>query len=270
MRSRGGRLLVIGGHKHEFSLVQAVYRMAEAAGIGKCAALVPDSLRRMVGAGSGDAGFARLAPASSSGSLGKAALGEILDAARDFDGLVVGANLTNNAETAVMIESLLTELETPVIITEETLGILEFNPALITGNPRALVVTSMAGLMALAGHHRMPITIRPGGGVVGKIEILAQLVEISKCAYVVCDGEALVAAEGEISLTALPQPLDRLPAAAIGTAATFLLQHRAKPFAALTTAAFVLAQAATAPEATGSYGTLAAQITVTLRRFDQD
>ncbi|HUC86710.1 MAG TPA: hypothetical protein VMR75_00075 [Candidatus Saccharimonadales bacterium] len=264
MKSRSGRLLVVGGHQHEFSLVQAIYRLAEAAGIGECQAIVPDSLRRMVG----EAGFARLVPASASGSLGKAALGEILTAAGDFDGVVIGANLTNNAETAVMIESLVGKLEQPVIITEECLQILQFNPALVTGNPRALVVTTMSGLLTLAGHHHLPIAIKPQSGVVAKITILQQLVAISRCDYVVVDHEVLVAAEGEVSLTPLAQGLSEWPAVAVGVAATFLLQHRTKPFAALTTAAFVLAQAAAGTKIS-SYSAIAGQISAVMQRYDQ-
>ena len=49
MRQRAGRLLLIGGHKGEFSLLQAIYQTTEAAGIGECVAVMPDSLRRTVG-----------------------------------------------------------------------------------------------------------------------------------------------------------------------------------------------------------------------------
>ena len=263
MRARAGRLLAIGGQRNQFSLLQAVYQLAEAAGIGECQAAMPDSLRRLVG----PAEFARLLPASASGSLGKAALGELLAIAPDFDALIIGMNLTTNAETGVMIESLITRLEMPVVVTEEAIGILKFNPALITGNPQALVVTTMAGLFALANHHSMPIAIKPQAGVVAKMEILQQLVDISKCAYVVCDGEVLVAAEGQMSLTPLDHSLSNLPAAPIGVAATFWTQHRAKPFTALTTAAFVLAQAARKTDKP-SYSTLQAGVRQALKRFE--
>lgn len=262
MRSRGGRLLVVGGQRNEFSLVQAIYEMTEAAGIGACLAIVPDSLRKLIG----ETGYARFVPASASGSLGKAALGELLGLAADFDALIIGANLTNNAETGVMIESLITKLETPMVITEEVIEILKFYPTLITENPRALVVTTMAGLFALANHHHMPIAIRPNGGVVGKIEILQQLATISKCSYVVFDHEIFANAEGEISLTALPQTLTNMPAAVVGAAATFWLQHPGKAFTALTSAAYVLAEASTPP--VSSYSSFARQMRGVLQALE--
>ncbi len=264
MRRRAGRLLVVGGQRHEFSLVQAIYQMAEAAGVGECQVCLPDSLQRMMGA---ETSFARFVPASASGSLGKAALGEIIALAGDFDGLVVGANLTNNAETAVMIEALVRQLEIPLIITEEVIEILRFQPALITGNPHALVVTTMNGLFALANHHHLPIAIKPGAGVVGKITILQQLAAISRCSYLVYDHEALVTAGGETSLTPLQRDLSPWPATAIGLGGVLWLQNQAKPLAALTTAAFLLAEV-TREEPKG-YSAIAQQIQTALRQFEQ-
>jgi hypothetical protein len=262
-RSRGGRLLIAGGQRNEFSAVQAIYQVAEAAGIGEGQVVLPDSLRRLVG----EAGFARFVPASASGSLGKAALGQLLHLAADFDGMVLGGNLTNNSETAVMVESLIRELDLPVVVSEEAIEILKFAPALITGNPKVLVVTTMVGLFALANHHHLPLAIKPHAGVMGKLEILAQLAAISRCAYLVFDQEVMVAAASETSLSALDQPLSKWPAAAIGVAATFWLQQHSKPFAALTTAAFVLGRLEAADMTT--YAGIAAGLSRILRAYEQ-
>src|SRR4051794_12583610 len=89
MRSRGGRLLLLGGHKNQFDLVQAVYQMAEASDVGECVAVMPDSLRRTVG----ETGYTFFVPAAPSGSLGKASLAEITERAEDADATVVGLNL---------------------------------------------------------------------------------------------------------------------------------------------------------------------------------
>lgn len=235
LRSRGGRLLIVGGHKHEFSLVQDIYQVAEAAGIGEAQAALPDTLQRLVGGGE----FGHFLPATASGSLGKAALGELLHITNDYDSVIIGANLTNNSETGIMIESLISQSEQPVVITEETINTLKFNPELITGNPKALVVTTMNGLFALANHHHMPLVIKPNSGLMGKMEIIQQLVSISECNYLIFDHEVIVAAEGEMSVTQLPIGLSDQPGVMIGLASTFWLQQRSRPFEALTTAAFV-------------------------------
>ncbi len=262
MKSRAGRLLVVGGQKNEFSLVQAIYEITEAAGIGECQALVPDTLRKIIG----EAAYIRYAPAAPSGSLGKAALAELLSIVNDLDGLIVGGNLTSNAETAVMVESLIREVDIPVLITEETVEILKFEPGLVTGNPKALVVTTMSGLFALANHHHMPIAIRPDEGVVGKIEILTQLMAVSKCVYLVFGHEILVGAEGETSLTSLDNDLSELPAAAIGVGVALWIQNQTKTFAALTTAAYILQQVFSRP--VRSYSEAAPMISKALRDME--
>ncbi|HEX7259401.1 MAG TPA: hypothetical protein VF272_00525 [Candidatus Saccharimonadia bacterium] len=265
MKSRGGRLLVLGGQTNEFSLLQAIYQMAETAGIGEVVVAMPDSLRRSAG----KAGYGQFVPASSSGSLGKAALGEIVHLAGEADAVIIGANLTNNAETGMMIESLVRELDSRVIFTEEAFEILQFHPDFITGNPKALVVATMKGLFDLANHHKMPIAIRPNAGVIGKLEILEQIASISKCQYVVFDKEIMVAAEGELSLTPLNTALSSLPAAPIGIAATFWVQQPGKPYEALTTAGYVLAAALQKDTTTPSYSNLSKQVEAVLREQDQ-
>ncbi|HUC19978.1 MAG TPA: hypothetical protein VMR98_00590 [Candidatus Polarisedimenticolaceae bacterium] len=267
MKSRGGRLLVLGGQTHQFNNLQATYEVAEAAGIGEVDIVMPDSLR----ATAGRSGLGRFVPSSPSGSLGKAALGEILHLAGETDAVVIGANLTNNAETGMMIESLIRELDTRVIITEEAFEILQFHPELITGNPKALVVTTMRGLFDLANHHRMPIAIKPNAGVIGKLEILQQLASISKSQYLVFDREVMVAAEDKLSLTPLQTSLASLPAAAIGVAATFWVQQPGKLFQTLTTAAYVLSAAASAAdkdETAPTYASLSRQIEAALRQHE--
>jgi hypothetical protein len=241
---RAGRLLIVGGQRHEFSLVQGIFQMAEAAGAGQVQAAMPDSLRPLLGS----SGIGHFLPATGSGSLGRAATAELLQLAEDADALVVGANLTNNSETGILVETLIRQVDRSVIITEEAIGILKFHPDLITGNPQALVVTTMNGLFGLANHHHLPLAIRPNSGVLGKLEILHQLSSISKCSYFVFDREVLVSADGQLGLTPMARSLSTLPAAAIGLAATFWMQQRPRAFEALMTAAFVLGEVAGSQE----------------------
>jgi NAD(P)H-hydrate repair Nnr-like enzyme with NAD(P)H-hydrate dehydratase domain len=263
-KARAGRLLIVGGQRHEFSQVQAIFEMSQASGSGYVQAAMPDSLRPLLR----DNAFGHLLPATSSGSLGRAATAELLQLAEDYDALIVGANLTNNSETGILIETLIREVERPIIITEETIGILKFHPDLITGNPKALVVTTMGGLFNLANYHHLPLAIRPNSGVLGKLEILHQLSAISKCSYFVFDGEIMVSADGQLGLTPLQQPLSRLPAAPTGVAGTFWVQERTRPFEALMTAAFVLAESVKSEEAPTTR-TLAQQLPKILARYDQ-
>jgi NAD(P)H-hydrate repair Nnr-like enzyme with NAD(P)H-hydrate dehydratase domain len=261
--SRAGRLLIVGGQKSQFAQIQGVYQIAEAAGIGEVQAAMPDVLQRLLGGSE----FGRFLPSSQSGSLGRAALGELLYLAEDYDGIVIGANLTNNSETAIMIESLITKTDQPLIITEETIELLKFHPELITGNPRALVVVTMPGLFALANNLHMPIAIKRDGGVLRKLEILHQLASISRASYVVYGPEILVSAGGRLGITPLSQPIDTLPAAIIGTMATFWLQQRTKPFEGLMTAAYIIKEASDSQQG-ASLSSLTAAIRQALQQHE--
>lgn len=240
---RSGRLLIIGGHKHEFSQIQHIFEVAEASGIGEIKAAMPDSLRRLLPGV--DAGF--FLPSTQSGSIARSAMGELLHIASDFDAIVIGANITNNSETAIFIESIVRKSELPIIITEEAITILKFNPDLITGNPNILVVSTMPGIFELANNHHIPLAIKPNAGVVGKLQIIEQLVQISRCQYFVFDQESIAVAEGKYSLTSLNQSVSDASSVPIGLASAFWIQNRSKPFDALTTAAFILSAATNDP-----------------------
>lgn len=234
---RAGRLLIIGGHKHEFSQIQHIFEIAEASGIGEIRAAMPDSLRRLLPGV--DVRF--FLPSTQSGSIARSALGELLNIAEDFDAILIGANITNNSETAILVESIVRKVDLPIIITEEAIGILKFNPDLITGNPNLLVVSTMTGIFELANNHHIPMAIKPNSGVVGKMQIIDQLVQISRCQYFVFDQEIIVAAN-RYSLTKLEHSVSDNSSIPIGIASAFWVQNLGKRFEALTTAAYILSE----------------------------
>lgn len=261
MPGRAGRILIVGGHKSEFHQIQAIFEGALAAGAGEVKAAVPDSLQRLLGPT-----FPGIyLPASQSGSLGKSALGELLRATEDVDTVVIGANLSNNAETAVLIESLIRKIETPVVIASEAIEILGFHPELITGNPNCLVAGNFATIFSLAGHHHLPITIKPGGGVMAKVEVLRQLSQISRCSYLAFDHEVLVQAGDQVGLTPLETDANSVSGQAIGLAATFWTQNRSKPWEGLMASSWLLKQALVKP----SDKSIAVRIRAVLSNFDQ-
>lgn len=233
---RAGRLLILGGHKNEFSQIQHIFEIAEASGIGEIKAAMPDSLKRLIPGV--DAGF--FLPSTNSGSIARSALGEIMNIISNFDAVVIGANITNNSETAILIESIVRQSDLPIIITEEAISILKFNPDLITGNPNILVVSTMPGIFELANNHNIPLAIRRDSGLLGKLQILDQLVSISRCQYFVFDQEVLVAADNKFCVTRLENSFSHDSYAAIGIASAFWVQNRNKAFESLTTAAYIL------------------------------
>ncbi|MDF2461721.1 MAG: hypothetical protein K0S68_1124, partial [Candidatus Saccharibacteria bacterium] len=47
-RHAAGRLLVVGGHSGEFSVLTAIHQLSTAAGIGECNTVLPDNLAKLL------------------------------------------------------------------------------------------------------------------------------------------------------------------------------------------------------------------------------
>lgn len=237
-RLRGGRLLVVGGHSGEVSQCQAIYSGAGAAGIGECQLAMPDTLRSLMT----PTGLGLFVPSSPSGSIGRAAAGELLHAAADYDAVLIGANLTNNSETAAVVESLLRKLEVPIVLAGEACESSPGSAPLIAGNQNALVICSMEQLIKIATalDHQLA---GKANSLVGRAAMVGSLTQKFPAAFAAIGPEILIGVGEEVTATDLPQPLNADNGAVIGILAAMWLQQRHKPLEALTTGAFLVSQA---------------------------
>jgi NAD(P)H-hydrate repair Nnr-like enzyme with NAD(P)H-hydrate dehydratase domain len=238
-RHGAGRLLVIGGYLGDFSLPTAIYGLAQAAGIGECSVALPDSLLKFL-AGTPATTFVA---SSQSGSLGREALGRLLELGEEADAIAIGAGLSNNSETAVLVERLLQEQGRPVIAFADALVALQFNLRLLTDRPQALIIATMPELFKLAGQLKLPIHIRPQGGLINKLEIVRDVKAAIKADLVVYGAETIVAQGDRLSVTPANPVLSRLPAAYYAVLSVFWLQNAKQSYEGLTTAAWILHQA---------------------------
>jgi hypothetical protein len=231
-----GKLLLIGGHPGNFGMLQAAYVGAIASGAGECTVVVPDSLQGTL-AGAPDVVFV---PSSPSGSIGKEASERILHLSEDYDAMVLGLNLSNNSETAVLVEALLSRLTLPLIATGETLQAAKFNPSLVTDRPATVIIADMPALYKLAG--KLGVGLGSGVGLNGKIAVIDSLSEGRAAHWLHYDGEIIVRSEKEttVTLTEIPEPAYPLLVAAV---ATFWMQNPAQTTESLTTAAYLISQA---------------------------
>lgn len=235
-KKAAGKLLLIGGHPGNFGLLQAAHEAALAAGAGECGVLLPGSLQKVL-AGVPDISFAS---SNASGSLGKAALDQILKLAEDYDAVVLGLNLSNNSETAVLVEALLTRLKLPIVVTGETLLAVKFHPQLISDRPNTLIVSDMLGLYRLAG--RLKLALPSGSGLEAKVAVMAAMAAGRPAYWLHYDGEMIASADNQFSVTPteIPEPALPMLVAALGV---MWMQHLRQPQEAITTAAFLTAQA---------------------------
>lgn len=235
-RGTAGRLLLVGGHREEFSQIQAVYQMALAAGAGECRVVLPDILQKLLA----DTPGTNFVPSSPSGSLGKGALAQILHLASECDAIAIGASLSNNSETVMLVESLLGKYDEPVIAFDQAPTLVKHRYRLIADRPNCLIVATMQQVFKLAGGLDIGLKIEPNPGVINKIEVMAQVAAHSQAGYLLTGRDMVAVADGQLSLTSADGPMDSLAAATAAVAAVFWLQNPASRFAGLTTAAYVL------------------------------
>lgn len=260
-RNRGGKLVVVGGHSNGFATIQAAHQIAEASGIGECLVIMPDSLSKIV-AGAPDT---ILVPSSQSGSIGKAALATILAEAEDSDALMVGIDLTNNSETSVVVESLLDRYRGPLIITEEALDSLPSSLSAATDNSKAVLIGSMNMIINIANRGGHALRVSPERQLLGRLDVVRQVANISNCALVILGREIIIASGGRLSVTPIQGLIQQYPAAQTGFA-PFLLANSTKRFEALTTAAFILSKSVPS-DSRLTYSQIARSVQTTLQHF---
>jgi NAD(P)H-hydrate repair Nnr-like enzyme with NAD(P)H-hydrate dehydratase domain len=233
-RATAGRLLLVGGHSHDFVKVQEIYQLANACGVGRCVIVMPDSLRILLS----HVEDTYFVPASPSGSMGKGAIAEIVRLAEESDGLSVGANLSNNSETAVAVERLLTESTKPRVIYLDALEVASFNPKLITDRNNCCIIVTMQGLFKLAGKLGVALNIQPERGLLGRVELIQSVAEAMKSSLICIGKEIIIVSDRQTSVT--PETSAHLNSAVYATMSVFWTQ---KPdFEHLTAAAFIIQQ----------------------------
>jgi NAD(P)H-hydrate repair Nnr-like enzyme with NAD(P)H-hydrate dehydratase domain len=126
---RSGRILVIGGSSHGFSKTVNSYERLLAAGIGQVTILLPKSVQKLLGHISDDVIYC---PNTDSGSFSSEALSDMLDFSNTSDGIFLSGELSNNSQTLVVIEKLVSRTSKPIIITDDSIDLaLHFDPDLI-------------------------------------------------------------------------------------------------------------------------------------------
>ena len=237
-RSGAGRILLPGGFRQDFSMLTAVHQAVTAAGAGECIAALPDVLVKLLG-GAPSTTFVHSSP---SGSLGRQALARLLELSEDADSVMLGANLSANSDTTLLLERFLQECSRPVIGFGDVLASLQHRlPALIQ-RPGGLLIVTMPDVFKLAGALGISINIRRDGGLINKLEIIQQVAAAGMCDMAVYGSEIIISVGEQLGVTPLAYRLSELPALFYGTLASFWTQNPAARYAGLMTGAHVLRQ----------------------------
>ena len=237
-RRAGGRMLIVGGQPGHISEPQTMYAIAEAAGIGECGVILPDSLEKLVGS-KGPASFVASNP---TGSLGRAALAEIMTLSSDYDSLLLAPEAGNNSETAILLERLAEDARVSRIFYGDALTALGFIVGDLVQSDNHLFIVTMAQLFKIAGKLEVGIHIERDSGLLNKLQIIANVVAAGHASYVILGSDIVVASGGQMSVT----PLSRRDTPALQVAAAALLatswtQNPARRYEGLTTGAYIMA-----------------------------
>ena len=234
-----GKLLVIGGNLHGFSVPAQAFNEASEAGVGTARVVLPSSIQKTVGAFMPEASFA---PSTPSGSFAAQSLDTWLKHAAWSDATLLAGDLGRNSETAIVIESFLRKFSGKLALSKDATDYAIHLPEALLGRPETLLVLNFAQLQKLASNAKVTTGLTLDMGLVRLAEAL-HLFTIKHPVIVLTNylDTIVVAREGQVSSTKV-QPNDtNWQTKAAVHASVWWLQHPAQPFQAVT-ASIIYAQ----------------------------
>lgn len=233
-----GKLLVIGGNLHGFSAPATAFNVAEKAGIGVTRVLLPDAIRKTVGAFMPEADFG---PSTPSGSFGSASLDSFLENAAWSDAVLLAGDLGRNSETAILLEKFILKHAGKVAATKDAVDYFTDNSSVLLNRPETLIVVSFAQLQKLATTAKFPTAFTFNMDLIHLVEALHVFSEKFPAYIVVKHHNVLVTAvKGQVSTTKLDPDPDIWRVSVAAKAVVWWIQHPQKPFEAITASALDL------------------------------
>jgi hypothetical protein len=222
-----------------FNNPASAYAQAQKAGVGVARVMLPDALQKTVGRVF-EAG--EYAPSTPSGSFSQKALGELLPLSAWAHGVLIAGDLGRNSETAILLEKFIDTYNGQLTLTCDAADYFTNSPATVLLRPDTLWVVSVAQLQKIAMHARFRTAITFDMDILRFVDALHEFTLQHETAIIVKHlNNMFVAVNGQVSSTHLDKemPVWRLSVAA--HASVWWLQNPGKPFEALTTAAYEIA-----------------------------
>ncbi len=227
-----GKLLIVGGNSHGFSVVGQAYGASIEAGIGTVRAILPDSLQKTVGKILPEAKFA---PSNKSESFATSALAEILAAAMWADGILLAGDLGRNSETAILVEKLLAKFKGQVTLVNDACDYITSSSAIAKDQQATTLVMTVAQLQRLLMAYQWTKAITLGMPLLQLVEILHDFTLKYPVNIVTKQlGNIIVAATGKISTTKQESDLETWRTDTATKASVWWLQNPGQTFEALT------------------------------------
>lgn len=227
-----GKLLIIGGNTHAFSAPGIAYESAVQSGIGSVKVLLPEGLRKTIGAVLENCEYA---PMNKSGSFSKSALAEWLEWASWADGVLLAGDVGRNSETTIVTEQFLKTYTGQITVTQDVIDQFRNQPELLFERPNTTIVASFSQLQKIwPTISKDKQVIQYGNSLTKNVEIIQATMQYLPVNLVTKHLEiVIVSVVDRVSTTPYNKEIWRVETA--GKIAVWWLQNPNKSFEALTT-----------------------------------
>ncbi|MCA9348550.1 hypothetical protein KC878_00155 [Candidatus Saccharibacteria bacterium] len=231
-----GKLLIVGGNRDSLKAPMQAYTAAQAAGVGQIQLCVPDILKHDLG---NQPGITFL-PSTSSGSLSKVGLNEIIVASNDTGGLLLIGDFGRSSQTTQLIDEIFVQQHGQITLSGDGVDAMLNNLELLN-NHQTCVVLNPGQFQKLVSATNSIVAYKSSLPLDAFAELFHKLE--FECAMVVLhSGHLWVKCADEISATSRPDIQNETlwQAEQAARTSTFLLQHPDEPFKAITSSVFLL------------------------------
>lgn len=231
---RTGRVLLVGGHRDGFAELQKLYQGFEDAQVAECHLALPDKLSKLVGSLEGIS----LLASNPSGSIARDALAELVHLANESDLVSLGPDLSNNSETTLVMQRLISETGASILIPPQSADQLLPEAGEWKDKQNLLLFVNHKQLYKLATKFAVDATIplSPTSETIAEIALAVSRV-FSPSLVIMMPDSIVITGNGRASITkTATTDLGKT----IGLLATFWLQNSSKKYEALTAGASLI------------------------------
>lgn len=229
-----GKLLIIGGNTHSFIDVGLSYQAAVQAGAGTVRVLLPDSLRKTIGATLENCEYA---PSTPSGSFARSALNELLINASWADCVLLAGDFGRNSETAILLESFVTKYSGLLVLTRDAVDYFTNQPKLILDRTNTCIVGALGQVQKIAIASHFPQAITTNLDLLRLVSVLRDFTHLHSAHIITHQlGTTCIATyERKVSTTPTGNGDDRWRTPTAAKAAVYWMQTPNRPLEAFTT-----------------------------------
>lgn len=197
-KHHSGRILVIGGSSNGFSKTVNSYEKLQSAGIGHVTILLPKSVQKLLGHISDDVIYC---PSTDSGSFGSESFADMLEFANLNDGVFFPGELSNNSETLIVIEKLISGITKPIIVAEDSIDtVLHFDSDVIDRD-NMVFIGPLDKIQKLLTKLKSDQAITSGIALNNLVELLQGFTTINKLAIATIHQDYILIAKGGMVTT---------------------------------------------------------------------